>query len=293
MKPPDFDYLVPRSVEEAIDALARRGDQAKVLAGGQSLVPLMNLRLASPAALVDVNELRELDYVRARDGGLAIGAVTRQSTLERSPLVAERLPILVEALGHVGHPAIRHRGTVGGSLAHADPAAELAAVMLALDAGVEARGPNGARQVAAADLVTGYLTTSLAPDELLVEVRVPSPPPGTGGAFVELARRYGDFAICGAAALVTLDSGGRCERVRLALCGAGPGPVRAHAAERALVGEPRWAAAIEAAAQRVGDEVDPPSDIHGSAGYRRKMAVVMARRALQQAAARAAGSTGA
>jgi aerobic carbon-monoxide dehydrogenase medium subunit len=291
VKPPSFDYVAPRSLDEAVEALGQRGDQAKILAGGQSLVPLLNLRLASPAALVDINRVRELDYLKPSNGSVVIGALTRQSALERSDLVAERLPLVREALDYVGHPAIRHRGTIGGSLAHADPAAELPAVMLALEASVVARGPKGTRTVPAHELYVGFLTTSLAADELLTEVQVPAlepdPAPGTGSAFVELARRYGDFAICGAAAIVGLDPNGRCQRVRLALCGVGPAPIRAAAAEQLLVGERPEPSAIDAAAQRVASEVDPQSDVHGSAEYRRRMAVVMSRRALQRAAERA------
>ena len=287
MKPPSFDYVAPRSHEEAIEILGQHGGAAKILAGGQSLVPLLNLRLAGPEILVDINGVEGLDGLSARDGGLAIGALVRQSELERAELVRERLPLLTEASGLVGHPAIRHRGTVGGSLAHADPAAELPAAMLALEATLVARGRNGARSLAASEFFTGYLTTALQPDELLTEIRVPGLPRGTGSAFVEISRRSGDFAICGAAALVTLNAGGRCDRLRLALCGVGPGPVRAHGVEDALLGEVPTGRVLEDAAQRVLADVDPPSDIHGTAAYRRKLAVVMARRAIELAARRA------
>ena len=290
MKPPSFEYYAPRTIDEAVARLAEHGDGAKVLAGGQSLVPLMNLRLAAPDVLVDVNRVDGLADLSAWDGGLSIGALVRQSALERSDLARERLPLLAEAIRYVGHPTIRHRGTVGGSLAHADPAAELPAVMLALDATLVARGPGGDREVPAADFFTGYLTTALAPDELLAEVRVPDVPDGTGVAFVELSRRYGDFAICGAAVLVTLDDAGRCTRVRVALCGVGPGPIRARAVEDALQNETPAGGALQSAAQRAVDEIDPPSDVHGSASYRRKMAIVMTRRALALAAERAGRS---
>jgi carbon-monoxide dehydrogenase medium subunit len=287
VKPPSFDYVAPRSLDEAVDVLRQRGEQAKVLAGGQSLVPLLNLRLASPETLVDINHVAELDHVESSNGSVTIGALTRQSALERTALVAERLPLVTEALAFVGHPAIRHRGTVGGSLAHADPAAELPAVMLALDGTVVARSAKGTRSVPIGELYSGYLTTALAADELLTEVTVPVPASGTGAAFVELARRYGDFAICGAAAVVALDANGRFTGVRLSLCGVAPTPIRAAAAERALEGEAVSPESIDAAAERVAGEVDPTSDVHGSAEYRRKMAVVMSGRALRVAAARA------
>jgi carbon-monoxide dehydrogenase medium subunit len=287
MKPPSFDYVAPRSPEEAIELLGQHGTAAKVLAGGQSLVPLLNLRLAGAELLVDINAVEGLGGVSAWDGGLAIGALVRQSALEREPSIRERLPLLAEASALVGHPAIRHRGTLGGSLAHADPAAELPAVMLALEATLVARGRAGSREVAASEFFTNYLTTALEPDELLCEVRIPGAPPATGSAFVEVSRRSGDFAICGAAAVVTLNAGGRCDRVRLALCGVASVPVRARGVEAALLGEMPAGSMLQEAVQRVQSEIDPPSDIHGSAAYRRKLAVVMARRAIELAASRA------
>jgi carbon-monoxide dehydrogenase medium subunit len=290
VKPASFEYVAPRSLDEALKSLAEYGSAAKILAGGQSLVPLMNMRLASPAVLVDINEVSGLDRLSTWDGGVSIGALVRQSTLERADLIRQRLPLLTEAAALIGHPAIRNRGTVGGSLAHADPAAELPAALLALEAQVVATGPRGERSLAADAFFTGYLTTALAPDELVTEVRVPGVPPGTGSAFLEMARRSGDFAVCGAAALVTLNASGRIDRVRLALCGVGGGPLRARAVEQALVGELPDRAAIANAAQRVTAEIfDPPSDIHGSAAYRRKLAVVMTRRAVELAAQRAGG----
>ncbi len=287
MKPPSFEYFGPRTEDEALAHLSEHGDAAKLLAGGQSLVPLLNLRLAAPEVLIDVNRVESLAGIGAWDGGLTIGALTRQSALERADLARERLPLLVEATRLTGHPTIRHRGTVGGSLAHADPAAELPAAMVALDASFVARSRRGERTIAASDFFTGYLTTALAPDEMLVEVRVPGVPAGTGAAFVELSRRHGDFAICGAAALVTLDASGNCDRVRVALCGVGAGPIRATGVEDALQGESPRGDTLASAAQRVVEAIDPPSDIHGSAAYRRKMAVVMTRRALALAVERA------
>ncbi|HEY3058108.1 MAG TPA: xanthine dehydrogenase family protein subunit M [Chloroflexota bacterium] len=287
MKPPSFEYIAPRSVDEAVASLAEHGSAAKVLAGGQSLVPLMNMRLADPAVLVDINEVAGLSGLTTWDGGVAIGALVRQSAVEHAATVRELTPLLAEAVQLMGHPAIRHRGTVGGSLAHADPAAELPAAMLALQAQVICRGPQAIRSISAEEFFTGYLTTALAVDELVTEIRVPGIPPGTGSAFLEMARRSGDFAICGAAALVTLNTSGRVDSVRIALCGVGSGPVRARTVERALVGELPTRPVVAAAAQHVVDEIDPPSDIHGSAAYRRKLAVVMTRRAVELAAQRA------
>jgi CO/xanthine dehydrogenase FAD-binding subunit len=291
VKPPSFRYLAPQSVDETLGLLEKHGDDAKLLAGGQSLVPMMNLRLAQPAVLIDLNRLADLGGVQAWDGGLSIGALARQSALERADLVRERLPILAETARLVGHPAIRHRGTVGGSIAHADPAAELPAAMLALEASFVARSASGERTIPAAEFFAGYFSTALEPNELLTEIRVPGLPAGTGAAFLELSRRSGDFAVCGALALVTLSSTGTCDRVRLALCGVGPGPVRPRAVEDALQGQQPTAEALAAAAQQASSEVDPPSDIHGSAAYRRKMAVVMTRRALALAAERVQGQT--
>lgn len=290
MKPPSFEYIAPRTVDEAVGALSEHGDGARALAGGQSLVPLLNLRLAAPEVLVDLNRVPELAGIRAWDGGLAIGATTRQADLERSELAQTRLPLLVEATRLIGHTAIRHRGTIGGSLAHADPAAELPAAALALEATLVARSVRGEREIPAADFFTGFLTTALAPDEIVAEVRVPGVPAGSGAAFLELTRREGDYAIVGTAALVTLGTDGRCTRARIALCGVGGGPVRAQAAEDALVGETPTADAIAGAAAQVAAAIDPASDIHGSASYRRKMAVVITRRALTAAAERAASA---
>lgn len=289
MKPAPFRYLAPRSVDEVVALLGEHAGEARVLAGGQSLVPLMNMRLATPAALLDVNRLPDLAYVRAWDGGIAIGALTRDSQLEHSPEAAARLPMLVEASRLVGHPAIRNRSTVGGSVAHADPAAELPAALLALDAQVVARGPRGERVIAVADFFQGYLQTALDPDELLVELRVPGLPAGAGSTFVEFARREGDYAIAGVAAAVALAGDGTIADARLALCAVGPTALRASAAEALLRGQrpgpEAWAAAAEAVQAAI---VEPPSDLHGSADYRRHLAGVLTRRALAAAAARCA-----
>jgi CO/xanthine dehydrogenase FAD-binding subunit len=290
MKPSRFEYLVPRSEEEALGALAEHGDRAKVLAGGQSLIPLMNFRLARPEVVVDINRLAGLAYVRAADGAMTIGALTRQHALERDETVRARIPMLAEACHLIGHLPIRHRGTIGGNLAHADPASELPAAMVALDAELTAASRRGRRTIGAGQFFTAPLTTALRPDELLVEIRLPALPPRTGGAFVEMSRRAGDYALVGVAALITLDQSGRCARVRLALCGVGPTPVRATAAEQALTGERPEGAALDEAARRAAEATDPPSDIHASTAFRRKLAGHFAREAIALAARRAGGA---
>ena len=282
MKPPKFDYHAPTTVEQALELLGRYGGDAKVLAGGQSLMPLLNFRLSRPAALVDLNRIPSLAYVREQDGQVRLGAMTRQRTIEFSPLVRERVPLLGEATRWVGHLPIRTRGTIGGSIAHADPAAEYPAVLTALEGEVVARGPKGERVVKAKDLFRTYLTTSLTPDEILVEVRMPAMPAGAGYALEEFARRHGDFAIVGIAAVVVKD-GARCALARLATAGAGPVPVRLRAAEEILERDGLTDAAIEAASRRASELVSPDSDIHASADYRRHLAGVLTKRALKRA----------
>jgi CO/xanthine dehydrogenase FAD-binding subunit len=287
VKPPPFEYDDPGTLDEALALLAVHGDEAKVLAGGQSLVPLLNFRLARPERLIDINALAELDYVRFDDGVLRIGALTRHSTLERSAETALRVPLLIEAVRLVGHVQIRNRGTVGGSVAHADPAAELPVALAALDASYRARSQSGERVLRSDELFLMQLTTALRPDELLTEIEVAVPPPRTGSAFVEFARRHGDFALGGATALLTLGADGACERARVALLAAGSTPMRVPEVEDWLVGlRVDEAAAAEAATRAVAD-VHPTGDIHGSAEYRRGLVGVMTRRALLQAAARA------
>ena len=289
MKPAPFVYHRPATLDEALALLAEHGGEAKPLAGGQSLIPAMNFRLARPAVLVDLNRVAELGYVRAGRDGLQIGAMTRQRAVERSDAVRSAAPLLAEAMPFIAHPQIRNRGTVGGSLAHADPAAELPAVMLALEARFRARGPQGERWIPAGEFFTGILETALGPDELLLEVVVPKSPARTGYAFAELARRRGDYALVGVAARVTLDRRGRCQAARITLFSVGDGPVLAAAAAAMLDGqEPSpeaMRAAADAAAQR---DIDPPSDIHASAAYRRRLAAVLTRRALARAVERAA-----
>lgn len=288
MKPARFDYHRPASLEEAITLLTRYGGEAKLLAGGQSLMPLMNFRLARPTALIDLNGIASLAYIREDDGHLRFGAMTRQRTIEFSPLVRRRLPLLAEATALVGHLPIRTRGTIGGSIAHADPSAEYPALLTALDGTVVARGPRGERTLRASELFESYLTTTLGPDEMLVEVRLPTMPDGAGFAFEEFSRRHGDFAIVGIAAMLVVQEE-RCTAARLVTAGVGPVPTRLRQAEEILEHEGYSAAAIEAAARRAGELVEPDTDIHASAAYRRNLTRVLTGRALRRAVARMRG----
>ncbi len=288
MKPAPFDYYAPTSVEEACSLLSQYGDDAKILAGGQSLVPVMALRLAQPSVLIDINTVRELDYIHGDDHGLAIGAITRHRTVERSAAVREKSPILSAAVEWIGHPQIRNRGTIGGSLAHADPAAELPALAAVLDATFSVRNANGTkRTLKAADFFVTYLTTALDSDDLLSEIYFPALPPGTGWSFVEVARRHGDFALVGAAATVALDAAGNCSDARVALFGVAPTAVRSPSVEQALSHQKPDEQTIAAAAVEVVKDIDPPGDVHASAAYRTYVATNLVRRALAEAAQRA------
>jgi len=288
LKPAPFDYVAPRTVAEAVDHLARHGDDARVLAGGQSLVRLMNTRLATPAVIVDINRVEGLDAIEAENGSIRIGATARQRAAELHELVRSGAPLFARAGEHVAHPSVRRRGTVVGSIAFADPSAELPAALLALDGEAVVAGPDGERTVAAADLFTGAFRTSLAAGELITAVRVPRGGDGpTGSAWTEISRRQGDLPVCGVGAVVTLGDDGTVARARIALCGVGDTPVRATAVEEALAGADPTEDAIAAAADSAARDLDPPSDPHGSAGYRRHLAVVMTRRAVSEAAARA------
>jgi carbon-monoxide dehydrogenase medium subunit len=283
MKLPPVEYEAPTTVAEAIDLLAEHGDEASMLAGGQSLIPLLALRLARPEVLIDINRVDELSGVSAADGHVTIGAMTRDYVAEESGTVADTLPLLAAALPLIGHEAIRSRGTIGGSLAHADPAAELPAVARALDAEFVVRGPSGTRVIPAAQWFDGYLTTSRRPDELLAEVRFPAAGPGTGVSFEEVARRHGDFAIVGLATSLVF-SGGAISEARLAFAGVSDVPVRAAAAEDLLAGERPSAELFDEAARRATEELDPPADLHGSSDYRKTVAAAVVRRGLRAAA---------
>ncbi|QWF22128.1 xanthine dehydrogenase family protein subunit M [Nocardioides sp. LMS-CY] len=292
MKPPPFDYTAPRSLGEALRALADAAGDGKVIAGGQSLVPLMNFRFARPGLLVDVNRIPELTGIRRRDGELRIGATTRQADAEQSGIIARGWPLLHQALPHVAHQQIRNRGTVGGSVAHADPAAEICSVLLAYGGRVEVASVRGVREIDASDLFVGQFVTTIEADEILTAVVVPPPPAGTGTAFHEVARRHGDFALAGAAAAVTTDDRGRCERASLCLLGAAPTPICRAAAEAHLVGNELTDAVLAEAVALATADIEPPSDVHGSSAYRTRAAREMAARALTEAFARSARDRG-
>ena len=286
MKLPYFEYEAPATVAKAVELLTKHQDEASVLAGGQSLIPLLALRLARPAMLIDINGLGELSGVAVTDGQVAIGAMTREYAAEDSPVIGDTVPLLAAALPLIGHEAIRSRGTIGGSLAHADPAAELPAVARALDAEFVVRSQSGDRVIPAAEWFEGYLTTTRSADEILVEVRFPVAARGTGVAFQEVARRHGDFAIVGLAASLTV-AGGTISDARLAFAGVSDVPVRAAGAEAILVGERPSADLFEEAAVRATADLDPPGDLHGSPEYRKKIAATLVRRTLQVAADKA------
>jgi len=286
MKPAPFEYHRPTSLRETFELLDRYGDNGRILAGGQSLMPALNMRLTTPSAVIDINRLPGLDSVRLASEGLVLGALTRHETLERSPLVREHAPLIAQAMPHVGHTAIRTRGTLGGSLALADPAAELPACVVALDAIVRVEGPRGRREIAALDFFRGVYTTALEPGELVVEVVVP-PAAGWRAGFEELARRHGDFALAGLAARARVERGVIGE-TRLAFFGVGIGPVRARATEAALAGRPADAASLAAARRALEGELDPPADVHATAALRRHLAGVLLTRVINGLAERRA-----
>lgn len=288
MKPPIFDYVAAESREHALDLLREHGDDAKVLAGGQSLVPLMSFRLAKPALLLDINRLEGLGAIEESDGRVRIGALTRQCELLTNPLIAEHCPLMRAATEFIGHPAIRNRGTVGGSVAHADPAAELPVLLQALDAEIEVCSAGSQRTIPAADFFMGLLMTAMRPDELLTGISFSLPGKGSGWGFHEVARRHGDFALVAAAALVTLDDRGAAADVAVALGGIGDRPLRVSAAEDALKGNPPTPEAIEAASHLVDGSVTPVGDIHASEAYRAHLGRVLTKRALRDAVERAA-----
>jgi CO/xanthine dehydrogenase FAD-binding subunit len=288
MKPVAFELERPATVDEALALLADTGRDAKVLAGGQSLMPLLNFRLARPEVLVDLNPVAELQYVRREDGELRVGAMTRLRGLEQARELGDRWQLVAEALPQVAHTPIRNRGTFGGGLAHADPAAELCAVGLALDATLVARSEaRGSREVPAEDFFRGPYATALEPDEVLTEVRLPGQPEGAGWAFSEVARRRGDFALVGVAALLTLAPGGSVREARLAYASMGPRPLRAYRAEQALAGRPATEADFRDAAEAAVQELEPGDDVQAGRAYRLHVARVLTERALGQALARA------
>src|SRR5579885_1571817 len=284
MKPPRFQYAVPATLQEALELLAHHGPDAKVLAGGQSLVPLLNMRLATPAYLIDINRIAELDYITVRDDYLAIGALARQRQVERSTIVQQRHPLIVEVIRHIGHTQIRNRGTLVGSIAHADPAAELPALLTCLNGEAVAISTRGQRIIKAEDFFQGYLTTTLEPDELLTEIRFPWLPRHAGWAFTEFARRSGDYALAGVVAVVIPASDGRCISTQISYLGISGTPVRASAVEKLISGtsldDDVINAATSAAVQLVDDEM---SDIHATAEYRRALTTELTKRVLKTA----------
>jgi carbon-monoxide dehydrogenase medium subunit len=288
VKPVPFDYVAPRSVDEALTLLVEGGEDATVIAGGQSLVPMLALRLTRPSVLVDVTRIAELQGISVADGSVRVGAAATQTALARSGEASTACPLLGQAIRHIGHPAIRNVGTVGGSVAHADPAAELPAAAVALEARMHLRSAAGERVVPAGEFFTSFLTTARRPDELLVAVSFPATPADRAGTtFVEFSRRHGDFALVGVACCLTLGAGGEVTGCRIALSGVGTTPVRAHGAEAAVAGRPLTAEVMADAADALAKEIDPPSDLHGTAAYRRHLAGTLVRRALTDAAAAA------
>jgi carbon-monoxide dehydrogenase medium subunit len=284
VKPAPFAYVAPRTTEAVLDLLGTHGDEAKLLAGGQSLVPLMNFRFASPQVVIDINRIPGLDRIDV-GSEVAIGATARHSAVEHSAEVLTAVPMLADALRHVGHVAIRSRGTIGGSIAHADPAAELPAVLLALDGAVVVRGPRGERRIPARELFQGIYTTSLEPEEMIISVHVPIT--SGGSSIEEVARRHGDFAIAGAVAHIASNSAGEITGARIALFGVDAVPVRADAAEALLLGRRTSDVAAFAEAARVATEpLDPPGHAQFSGAYRKRVAAVVTRRALERAATR-------
>jgi carbon-monoxide dehydrogenase medium subunit len=286
MKPAPFRYVAARSVEQALALKAEHGDEARFLAGGQSLVPAMNFRLTQPAVLIDINPLDELAGVKNGGERLRIGALTRYRSLERDPMIKAKLPLVAEALPVIAHPQIRNRGTIGGNLAHADPASEMPAIVLTLGGRLRAQSVRGERWIDAHDFFVGALTTALEPDEMLTDVELPVAADG-GACFLEMSRRRGDFAIIGVAVTVRLDAQGQCSEARIGLCNAGDGPVFAQAASRSLAGKVIGERAVGEAVALLQGAIDPAGSIHGSKDYQRHLAGVLTARALSIANERA------
>ena len=288
MKPASFEYYAPDSIEQALDLMSRYAGDAKILAGGQSLVPAMNFRVVQPSMLIDLNRVTELSYVREDDRVIRIGAMTRERQLEFNALISRWAPLLKEAAPHIAHPQIRNRGTIGGSIVNADPAAELPVLMLALSARLKAKSVSGERWIDAQDFFMGMFTTALEPDEILVEIELPASPSRTGWSFMEVAPRAGDYALMGVAALVTLDQNGKCEHAKLVYLNAGEGPVEAKESQKLLIGESVSDRLIESTASKASEtEINPFGNIHTSPEFQRHLANVLTKKALKQATQRA------
>ena len=289
MIPSAFDYHAPDTLDEAVALLARLGDEAKVLSGGQSLLPLLKLRLGDAGHLVDIGRIPGLTGITEADGYLRIGGATREADLERSDLIREKYPILLDTAAVIADPLVRNRATVGGNLAHGDPANDHPATMLALEAEVVARGPGGERTVPITSFFTGLFATALAPAEILTEIRIPVPPARSGGAYIKLERKVGDYATAATAAQVTLGGQGEIARIGIGLTNAGPTPIKATAAEGYLRGRQPDAEAIAEAARLAAEATSPSADRRGSVEYKRDMARVLTSRAVARAVERAGG----
>ena len=288
MKPAPFKYIAATTLEQTLALKAEYGDDAKFLAGGQSLIPAMNFRLARPAVLIDINGLDACSGIAPQEnGGSRIGALTRYRTLQNDHSLGATFPLFAEALPHIAHPQIRNRGTIGGNLSHADPASELPALVVAMEAVIKVRAADRERRIAAADFFLGLLTTDLQPDEMLVEIELPAPKPRTGTCFSEVARRRGDFALAGAAAAITVDHEGRCTHARLTLCGVGETPVDASDATAILVGHPVDDERLDHVAETVRGMIEPAGNVHATPDYQRHVAGILTQRTLKAAHDRA------
>jgi carbon-monoxide dehydrogenase medium subunit len=289
MIPPSFDYHVPNSVQDAIDMLKKYGSDAKILSGGMSLIPLMKLRLAEPAHLIDINRISGLNQVKEAEGFLRIGALVREADLEKSELIRSKYPLLLDTILVIADPLVRNRATIGGNLAHGDPANDHPATMLALEAEVVAIGPQGERWIPVTSFFTDLFTTALSSDEVLTEIRIPIPPPGSGGAYCKLERKVGDFATAGVAAQLTVGKDDLCERVGIGLTNVGVTPIKARKAEEGLRGKKIDGESIKRAAQLAAEESEPTADLRGSEEYKRDLVRVLAVRALNRALERSRG----
>jgi aerobic carbon-monoxide dehydrogenase medium subunit len=287
MIPPKFEYFAPTTLDEALSLLQQYDAEAKLLSGGQSLIPLMKLRLTTPAYLIDINRIPGLDHLQENNGFLSIGALTREADLEGSDLVRSKCPLVCDTATVIGDPLVRNLATIGGNLAHADPANDHPATMLALEAEIVATGPTGERMIPASEFFTDFFTTALSPDEILTQIRIPVPPARSGGAYVKLERKVGDFAIVGVAAQVTINASGMCERAGIGLTNVAPTPLKVFSAEAFLQGKRLDQAGIEHAAELAAAASEPEADLRGSVEYKRDMVRVLTARALTEALERA------
>lgn len=288
MIPGEFEYFSPRTLDEAISLLSKHPD-AKILSGGQSLIPLMKLRFASPPQLIDINRIPNLAYIREKDGFLCIGPLVRESDLEKSELIQSKYPILLDTASVIADPLVRNMATICGNIAHGDPANDHPATMLAAGASFVAKGPHGERTIPATSFFTGLFTTELHPDEILVEIRIPVRPPRTGGAYIKLERKVGDFAIVGIAARITLDESGNCKNAGIGLTNVGLTPIKATNAETFLAGKKLDDSNIKQAGKLAADQSEPRSDMRGTEDYKRDLVRVITARAIRRAVERAGG----